>query len=351
MFSKSRILIVDDSPSLIKSLNETLRDEYHVSAATSGHEALEIVHTNPPDLILLDIAMPDMSGYDVCRTLKSNPLTCDIPILFVTILNQTEDETLGLELGAVDYIIKPISPPIVRARVRNHLRLKMHQDHLEDMVRDRTRQLLITQDVTIQSLATLAEFRDPGTGFHIRRTQEYIRILAEGLTDHPLYRYIFTPENIELLCKSAALHDIGKVGIRDQILMKPAKLNDEEMEEMKRHPWLGYSAIRASGKVLGENSFLTFAQEIAYTHHESWDGSGYPRGLKGADIPISGRLMILADIYDALVSKRPYKPAFSHADSVQMILDERNKFDPEVLELFLDRNVEFERITQTFCDF
>jgi len=350
MLKKNRVLIVDDSPSVIKILSETLRDEYRVSAVTSGQEAIEVVKASPPDLILLDIQMPGMSGYEVCRTLKADPLTRNIPILFVTIMNQTEDETLGLELGAVDYIVKPISPPIVKARVRNHLRLKMHQEHLEELVRARTQQLLRTQDVTIQSLATLAEFRDPGTGFHIRRTQEYIRILAEALTKHPLYKHIFIPENIELLCKSAALHDIGKVGIRDQILMKPASLTAEEKDEMKKHPWLGYSAIRASSRVLGENSFLTFAQEIAYTHHECWDGSGYPRGLSGEAIPISGRLMILADIYDALVSKRPYKPALSHADSVKIILEERHKFAPEILEVFLDRSSDFERIAQTFSD-
>ena len=264
--------------------------------------------------------MPNMDGYEVCRRLKENEATGDIPVIFVTAKSDVEDETKGFDVGGVDYITKPISPPIVLSRVRTHLELKRARQFLKNQneildqkVKERTRELTLTQDVTILSLASLAETRDNETGGHIRRTQNYVRLLAEELITHPKFVGVLDDNTVNLLYKSAPLHDIGKVGVPDRILLKPGKLTDDEFEEMRKHTTLGRDAILNAEKGFGENiesSFLSYAREIAYTHHEKWDGSGYPTGISGENIPVSGRLMALADVYDALISKRVYKPPF-----------------------------------------
>jgi putative two-component system response regulator len=350
---KSTILIIDDSPSTLAVLDEILHPYYRVKAAKEGLRGIQIAESeDPPDLILLDILMPDMDGYEVCKILKRNPLTKDIPILFVTAKDETEDEAQGLELGAVDYLVKPVAPLIVLARVRNHLELRAARNHLtmqnrelERRVRERTKELTITQDVTIASLAGLAETRDKETGSHIWRTQNYVRTLALALPDLPGYAQRINDDDIYRMYKSAPLHDIGKVGIPDAILQKPGPLTQEEFEIMKEHTTLGYQALVRAEQNIGTTSFLRYAREIVYCHHEKWDGSGYPQGLAGEDIPLAGRIMAIADVYDALISKRVYKKPFPHSVTVQTILEgSGTHFDPTLVEIFRDLTETFRKI-------
>ncbi|MFO7751637.1 MAG: response regulator [Desulfobacteraceae bacterium] len=352
MTRKSRILVVDDSPSNIDVILEVLEELYVVIVATNGAEALSIVKKNRPDLILLDIMMPDMNGYEVINLLKADERTNDIPVIFLTALDEVNDEVKGLDMGAVDYVVKPFSPKLLKRRVQNHIALKNHRDHLESLVSERTRMLNLTQDVTIESLGNLAEYRDQETGGHIKRTKNYVRALALGLREKKKYAKEMSDSHIELLTKSAPLHDIGKVGVPDSILMKPGKLTAREFEEMKEHTVYGRDIIRASEKNLGEDSFLSLARKIAYSHHEKWDGSGYPQGLIAEDIPLSGRIMAVADVYDALISKRVYKPPFPHKKAVEIIRKDRGgHFDPDVTDVFLQMEEQFRKIALEYADF
>ena len=349
---KSKVLIVDDSAENIKIMVKALGDEFVVVAARNGEKALALASAvSQPDIILLDVMMPNMSGYEVCEQLKANPATRDIPVLFVTALTDMEDERRGLDMGAVDYIVKPFRVELVKARVRNQLDLKRHRDHLEQLVSERTWELSVTQDATIFTVANLAETRDPETGAHIFRTQQYVRVLATHLSVSAKYAAALTPSDIELLFKSAPLHDIGKIGIADHILLKPGKLTPEEFDEMKKHPMLGWRALNRAEQLLGSNSFLRYASEIALTHHEKFNGSGYPNGLVGEEIPLSGRLMAVADVYDALTTRRPYKKPFSHADATTLIVEGRAlHFDPDIVDAFVTLESEFQRIRITVFD-
>jgi putative two-component system response regulator len=349
---RRKILIVDDNPENIRILLEALGDEFAVVGTRSGEKALTLAIAEPhPDIILLDVMMPNMDGYEVCRRLKANPETWSIPVLFVTSLNDMKDEQHGLEVGAVDYITKPFRPELVKARVRSQIDLKQYRDHLELLVGERTRELSLTQDATIFTVANLAETRDPDTGGHIWRTQQYVRILALHLAASPSHAAALTPPDIELLFKSAPLHDIGKIGIADHILLKPGKLTPEEFEEMKRHSIIGWQALNRTAQLLGSNSFLRYACEIALTHHEKWDGNGYPQGLFGEAIPLSGRLMAVADVYDALISHRPYKKPFPHAEAVAMIIEGRgHHFDPAIIDVFVVLEAEFQQISEKVID-
>lgn len=356
---RPRVLIVDDETFYIDVLVGALNERYNISVAKNGVQALQRVASGKvPDLILLDILMPEMSGLEVCRKLKENPSTADIPVIFLTIKSEVDDEVRGFELGAVDYITKPISPPIVRSSVKNHIALALSKcilsDQnrvLEERVMRRTDEILKTQDVAIVCLASLAETRDNETGNHIKRTQHYVKLLAEHLKDHPDYCDYLTDETINRLYRSAPLHDIGKVGIPDHILLKPGKLDADEWDEMKRHTTHGYEALVRAEQDIGTTTFLYIAKEITLTHHERWDGSGYPEGLKGKAIPISGRLMALADVYDALINKRVYKDAFSHEIAAEMILRERGAhFDPLVVDAFAALQSEFNEIATRFAD-
>ncbi len=348
-----KILLVDDNRSNLQVLREALEGLGHrLLIAKNGPNALGIASKAAPSLILLDVMMPDMDGYEVCKRLKADPETNHIPVIFVTALTDEGDEAKGLTLGAVDYITKPINPELVRARVRNHLELKRYQDRLERMVKERTRKLALTQAIMIESLATLAEYRDPETGGHIKRTQNYVKALAMHLKDHPRYRDELDDETIELLYLSAPLHDVGKVGVRDHILLKPGRLTDDEFEEMKKHTVYGRDAILATERKLGQDTFLRYAREIAYTHQEKWDGSGYPSGLRETEIPIAGRLMALADVYDALISKRVYKPPMPHEKAVAIIVEGKGKhFDPDMVDAFLALEGTFRNIALTFADY
>ena len=350
--ARRTILIVDDAPENIVILDRMLNRDYKVKASISGEKALHIAQSkDPPDLILLDIIMPGMDGYQVCRRLKQSSATKKIPVIFVTSKDEEKDETEGFSAGAVDFITKPVSEPIVRARVKTHLALYDQNRILEEKVRDRTRELVLVKEATIECLAALAECRDQETGNHIQRTQRYVKLLGERLMDHPRFKPHLDQDVLEELHKSAPLHDIGKIGVRDAILMKPGKLNESEFEEMKRHTSIGRDALLAAEKKLGGNSFLQLAAQMAYTHHEKWDGSGYPEGLKGEGIPYCGRIMAPADVYDALISRRVYKSPFSHHMAVELMLRERGKaFDPDVLDAFMDLQEEFRLTALELCD-
>jgi putative two-component system response regulator len=347
------VLIIDDTEMNIDILVAALAQDYEVSVAMDGESALQIIAENPPDLILLDIMMPRMDGYQVCERLKSGEKTRKIPIIFLTALAEEQDEARGLQLGAVDYIIKPFSPELIRARVRNQIELKRHKDHLEELVQERTMEVTLTQDATIFALATLAEYRDPETGGHIKRTQKYIQVLAEHLKSHHKFGKFLDERTVALLSKSAPLHDIGKVGVADSILLKPGKLTAGEFEEVKKHTVFGRNTLARSESELGNvtSSFLRHGREIAYTHHEKWDGSGYPQGLSGDSIPISGRLMAVVDVYDALISKRIYKPPFTHEKAIDTMREGKGRhFDPDILEAFLDVEGEFRHIAHEFSN-
>ena len=358
--TKATILVVDDMPDNLTLIAGLLRGLYRVVAANNGEKAIAIASSeHPPDLILLDIMMPGLSGYDVCQRLKAQPATRDIPIIFLTAMTGTEDETKGLEMGAVDFITKPVNPPVVLARVATQLQVKAAADFLKDQnayleaeVKRRGQALAAIQDVTILAMASLAETRDNDTGNHIRRTQHYVRLLARHLQSHPRFRDFLNDETIDLLFKSAPLHDIGKVGIPDRILLKPGRLTPEEFEIMKTHCQLGRDAIQHAEDQLGiQVDFLHYAKEIAYSHQEKWDGSGYPQGLAGDAIPISARLMAVADVYDALISRRVYKEGMPHAQAIAIICQGRGQhFDPDMVDAFVTLSDQFQAIAQRYTD-
>jgi|SRR5688572_29972625 len=354
------VLVVDDTADNLTLLSGLLKDAYRVKVANGGEKALRAaLGDDKPDLILLDIMMPEMSGYEVLARLKADAAARHIPVIFLTAMSEVEDEKKGLELGAADYITKPISPPIVLARVKTQLENKAAADFLRDQnayleaeVARRTREISAIQDVTILAMASMAETRDSDTGNHIRRTQHYVRVLAKKLQAHPRFGYFLSDETVELLFKSAPLHDIGKVGIPDRILLKPDRLTPEEFEIMKSHTTKGRDAIAQAEKQLGmQVDFLHLAKEIAYGHQEKWDGSGYPTGAGGDDIPISARLMAIADVYDALINPRVYKKGMSHEKAVEIIVAGKGShFDPDLVDAFLELQPEFRAIAEQYAD-
>ena len=358
-FEKS-VLIVDDQLANINIIYNLLKSEYRTLIATSGQKALSIANSgHPPQLILLDIMMPDIDGYQVCARLKSDPRTRDIPIIFITGRVDLEDELKGFELGCVDYITKPISPPILLARVKTQFLLaearaleRNQKELLEQSVQERTKELTLVQEATLLAFGSLAETRDNETGNHLRRTQHYVRALARQLQNHPAFKDHLSDEKIQAIFRSAPLHDIGKVGIPDSILLKPDRLTREEFEVMKTHTQLGRDSIATAEKHLGKYSeFLALARDIAYGHHERWDGTGYPQGLRGEEIPPAARLMSVADVYDALISERVYKQAFTHEVAVETIRAGRgSQFDPTVVDAFLEISDQFLEMSHTFSD-
>lgn len=353
------VLAVDDTPANLALLGKLLRDHYRVKVASRGEEALRIAEEAQPDIILLDVMMPGMSGHEVCRRLKMAHSTNDIPVIFITALSDTEDEAMGLALGAVDYITKPISPPILMARVSTHLQLKAASDFLrnknailEEEVARRTAEVRQVQEATIFALASLAETRDSDTGNHLLRTQQFVRVLAKQMALKEKFAETLSPRNIKMIYKSAPLHDIGKVGVPDRILLKPGRLTPEEFKIMKTHTTLGKLSIEHAEQWCGVDlEFLAIAKQIAYSHQEKWDGSGYPQGLAGEDIPLPARLMALADVYDALVSRRVYKPPIPHEQAVALIVSESGRhFDPEIVEAFLQIREQFQAIATQYAD-
>ena len=354
------ILLVDDTPTNLVVLNAVLKDHYRLRIATNGLLALQLAELSPlPSLILLDVMMPDLDGIEVCRRLKANPLTREIPVIFLTAKTQENDEIIGFQAGAVDYMHKPLIPGLVLTRVRNHLEIQDLKNvireqnlNLEARVKQRTEELLHMQDAMILAMGVMAELRDEETGLHLKRTQEYVHLLASFVANHPRFAAELSSSNIEWMAKSAPLHDIGKVGIPDAILHKPAKLTDEEFAIMKNHPTYGRNIIVEVEKMLGEESaFLRYAREIAYGHQEKWNGTGYPLGAKGDAIPLSARLMALADVYDALRSRRVYKPPFSHEKSMNIIIEGRGlHFDPDLVDGFIAIADQFAAIAEQYAD-
>lgn len=357
--NKATILAVDDAAENLHVLHELLAPSYRVLVANSGERCLQLAASQNPDLILLDIMMPGMDGFQVFSRLRSDPATSGIPVIFLTAMGATAAEQHGLEMGAADYIAKPIVPPILLARVNTQIELKRVHDwlknqnaYLEAEVARRMAENDMTQQVSIRALAHLAETRDPETGNHILRTQHYVNTLAIRLRSHPRFRDFLCERNIALLTRSAPLHDIGKVGIPDHILLKPGKLTPEEWEIMKTHAILGAKAIeRTEVDVEMPIDFLGFAKQIARSHHEKWDGSGYPDALSGDAIPISARLMAIADVFDALISVRVYKAAFSLDTARDMIIAGRGQhFDPDVTDAFIEGFDDFVAIARRFRD-
>ncbi len=342
--AQETILVVDDEPTNLMVLSDLLRPTYGVRVAKDGEAALRAVATPPrPDLVLLDVMMPGMDGHEVLRRLRQDEATSDLPVLFLTALVDVEHEERGLEAGAVDYLTKPIRPAIVRARVRMQLDVKRARDmlrdnnaFLEEEVRRRVEEIALTEFAGIRALAHLAETRDLDTGVHILRTQRFVEELARRLQDHPRFAHALTQATVDLMVRAAPLHDIGKVGIPDSILLKPGSLTPEEWTVMQCHTTLGADALaRAEHDVGKPVPFLPMARTIARSHHERWDGSGYPDGLAGDDIPVPARLMAVADVFDALISKRVYKDAMSIDQARAIIVEGRGThFDPDVVTAF-----------------
>jgi putative two-component system response regulator len=378
--SKPLVLIVDDTPVNLVLMGELLDGLYAVRLARSGRQALAAAATLPkPSLVLLDVMMPDLDGFQVLRELRANPATADIPVIFVTARGAFEDEEYGLRLGAVDYVTKPIKPVLLLARVATHLELKRVRDMLANHKADlelelarRVRDIEIVQEVSVRALASLGETRDNETGHHIRRTQLYIEILGRHLEHHPRFERDLTPQRLALIAGAAPLHDIGKIGIRDEILLKPGRLTAEEFTVMKTHATIGAEAIdralqevasdhgtdlptltAAEGRTqgVGPLDFLLVAREIAAGHHEKWDGSGYPLGLAGDAIPVAARLMALADVFDALISRRVYKAPMP-MDEVRRIIDEgrARHFDPDIVDAFRACESDFIAIADRYAD-
>jgi putative two-component system response regulator len=348
----SNVMVVDDAPSNLAIVEAILgREGYRVRPFMDGAEALAEALADPPDVVLLDIGMPGMDGYEVCEHFRSSEDLCEVPIIFISGRNDTIDKVRGFDVGGVDYVTKPFNTQEVVARVNTHLELrharvalKGQNELLAERVRERTKEIVATQDVMIHGLALLAEYRDNETGTHIIRTQRYVEILATRLKEHPRFRPVMTSAGIERIIKSAPLHDIGKVALPDSILHKPGKLTPEEFEQMKLHTICGRDALRRAEEDLGlqaSDSFLQVARQMTIAHHERWDGSGYPFGLEGEAIPIPARIMAISDVYDALVTKRVYKPAMTHEEAVRIITVgdgrvESQHFDPAVLEAFIN---------------
>ena len=339
---KRRILLVDDAAENLRILGEGLCHDYTIMFARNGQDALRIARGTPqPDIILLDVVMDGMDGYEVCRRLREDTRTKKIPIIFVTAQNEEQDEAQALALGVEDYIRKPFQISVVRNRVDNRLKFKD----------DRVKELERTQEATIHAMANLAEWRDPETGAHIKRTQHYVGALARALSKNPEFAGELDEKMIEQLQTSAPLHDVGKVAIPDAILQKPGKLTDEEFAEMKTHTSQGHRLLKTAEDDLGGESFLHTADEIAHSHHERWDGKGYPQGLKGEEIPLAARIMSVADVYDALRSKRVYKPAMPHEKAASIILEGRGtQFDPDVVDVFMSIQDEIQDIAARYSD-
>jgi len=346
LFSKQTILAVDDVPENLAVLRGILSADYRVKVALNGEKALKIALSDtPPDLILLDIMMPEMSGYEVCSRLKADPRTMKIPVIFVTAMGETEDETQGFKLGAVDYITKPVSPPVVHARVKTHLALYDQSRVLEQKVKERTAEVCAlnveieeTQREVVFTMGAIGETRSKETGNHVKRVAEYSRIFA--------LHYGLSEDEANLIKMASPMHDIGKVGIPDSILNKPGRLTPEEFERMQKHAELGYEMLRHSSRPI-----LKAAAALAYEHHEKWNGKGYPQGLAGEDIHLYGRITAITDVFDALGSDRCYKKAWDDEKIFSLMKEERGEhFEPKLVDIFFEHLDEFLEVRDAYRD-
>lgn len=324
---KPTLLLVDDEPVNLRVLKQLLANDYQLIFARNGEEALKLAPSRQPNLILLDVMMPGLTGFEVCRQLKQQDNTKQIPVIFVTALNDEQDETQGFDVGAVDYITKPISPAIVKARVKTHLSLVQADELLDSRLQ------------VVQRLGKAAEYKDNETGMHVMRMSHYSKELALA--------YGLSEKQAEILLHAAPMHDIGKIGIADSIMLKPGKLTDEEFATMKHHPEIGAEIIGDCG----DSVLLNVAKSVSLTHHEKWDGTGYPKGLAGEDIPIEGRICAIADVFDALTSKRPYKEAWSIEATVDFLKSQKGKhFEPRLVDLMIEILPKILEIRATFKD-
>lgn len=321
---RQKILLVDDEPQNLQLLRQILKDDYDLVFAKSGSDAVSSALEHHPDMILLDVMMPGMDGHEACRILKEDHRTRHIPVIFVTAMNEESDETKGFELGAMDYITKPVRPAVVRMRIKSHLALSDQQRACQLRVEQQHQQLIDSRLQSLQMLGKAAEYKDNETGLHVVRMSHYSALLAKA--------YGWQHEDCTLILHASPMHDIGKIGTPDHILGKPGKLDPGEWEIMKQHPEVGAKII---GDVASESELFEMARVIALTHHEKWNGSGYPRGLKGEGIPAVGRIVAIADVFDALTSKRPYKEAWPIEKAMAHMQNESGKhFDPALIDLF-----------------
>jgi putative two-component system response regulator len=340
---KKKVVLVDDNPVNLKLARNTLMERYNVFTVPSAEKLFQFLEQTLPDLILLDVMMPELDGYEAIGVLKNNPRTAGIPVIFLTSKTDTVSELEGFSLGAIDYISKPFSPQLLLKRVEVHLllesqkaELKNLNENLQHLVEEKTGEVLELQNAVLITVANLVEVRDDVTGGHVERTERFLRILVEEMIDRGIYRDILDTWDINLFLQSSKLHDVGKIAIRDSILLKPGPLTREEFEDMKKHTVFGETVIEKIQQNARESVFLTHAKIMAGAHHEKWDGTGYPRGTAGSNIPLQGRLMAFVDVYDALISDRPYKKAFPPEQAVQIIIDGcGSQFDPGLKTAFL----------------
>lgn len=360
--NQKTILCVDDTPANLKLLKECLQPYFNVRLINHGQKALDFLadpqKAQEVHLVLLDVMMPDIDGFEVCRKIRGTAHTENLPVIFITAKNTPEDEQKGLDVGGNDFISKPINPNVMLSRVNTHLKLESYQSllrrenaHLEIQLKESLLDVMHLQEATLTVMTSLAEFRDEDTGNHIKRTQIYIEKLAHA-SAKMFPELELNEERISIISMCAPLHDIGKITTPDEILLKPGKLTDDEFAIMKQHTIKGSEILgRAAGIMAGKGEFLTLAQELAISHHEKWDGSGYPYGLSGDAIPITGRLMAVVDVYDALRSKRVYKPAFSHAKSMEIIEQSQGShFDPRLVEAFKTLSTEVATLSEHWKD-
>jgi len=349
---RKTIFIVDDDMTNLTIGADTLSDSYNIFTFISGKLLLKKLDRFIPDMILLDVNMPEMDGYEVIKEIKGKDKTSNIPVIFLTAKSDCESELEGLSLGAIDYITKPFSAPLLRKRIEVHLLVESQKTELQEfnanlvgMVEAKTRTVIELQNAILNTMTKLVDRRDDITGCHIERTQRYMSILLKKMQDSERFKEESSAWDLDLVVQSTRLHDIGKVAIRDNILLKPGKLTAEEFEIIKTHTSIGEDAITEIENNTSEHKFLEYSKVFVATHHERWDGSGYPRGLKGGETPLLGRAMALVDVYDALVSVRPYKNAFSHEKAVEIISDNKGThFDPDIVDLFVSVNEQFKEI-------
>jgi len=346
---KELIVLVDDNTTNLKIGKNILSEKYRVATAPSAEKMFELLESNHPAMILLDIDMPEMNGYEAIQVLKSKPETSNIPVIFLTAKAESTDELLGLSLGAVDYITKPLQPPLLLKRIEIHLTIEAQQKELQyfnsslqKMVEDKTRDILDIQNALLKTIVELVEYRDGITGKHVERTQQGVKILLEELKRSGTYMDEMKDWDLNLLIQSCQLHDVGKIYISDRILRKPGKLTDEEFDDMKNHTIVGKQIVERVEVLTKQSEFLKYAKIFAVSHHEKWDGTGYPEGLKAEEIPLLGRIMAIADVYDALTSFRPYKEAFSHEEAVRAIIEgSGTQFDPLLVDAFVRAKEQF----------
>ena len=347
---RKKVILVDDNPINLKLARNTLMGKYDVFTVPSAEKLFQLLEKTLPDIVLLDVMMPGISGYDAIKVLKENPRTADIPVIFLTSKNDTNSELEGFTRGAVDYVSKPFSPQLLLKRVDVHVLVESQKkelqhinENLQQIVDEKTEAVLELQNAVLKTMSNLVEYRDDVTGGHVERAEHFLKLFVQAMIDKRVYHDVLETWDIKLFLQSAQLHDVGKIAIRDNILMKPGPLTADEFTEMKKHTTFGEKVIEKIQQSARESVFLSHAKIMAGTHHEKWDGSGYPRGIAGSNIPLQGRLMALVDVYDALVSERPYKKAFPPEKAIQIVKEgSGTQFDPNLVEVFISASQGFQ---------